>query len=83
MMPAPGIGRMAFLDQDRRRARRIEHEELLTPLPDALLDQADCDAVFAERETHEARVRAEGMMEEREHRGRRAESISANARATT
>ncbi len=32
--------RMAFLDQHRRRAGRIEQQEFLAPLPDPLLDQA-------------------------------------------
>ncbi len=39
MIAAPGTGGMAFLDQHRRRAGGIEHQELLAPLPDPLLDQ--------------------------------------------
>ena len=38
---------------------RIEREEFLAPLPHALLDQPRRDAELAERQTHEARMRAE------------------------
>ena len=59
-----GHRRTAFLDQHRRGAFRIEREEFLAPLPHALLDQARRDAVLAERQAHEARMRAERMMEQ-------------------
>ena len=43
----------------------IEHQEVLAPLPDPLLDQAHVEAVFAERQADEARMRAERMMKQR------------------
>ena len=59
--------RMAFLDQHRRRAVGIEREKFLAPLPHALLDQPRRDAELAERQTHEARMRTERMMKQRDH----------------
>ena len=59
--------RLALLDQHRRGAGRIEHQEVLAPLPDALLDQPQIEAVFAEHQANEARMRAEGVMKQREH----------------
>ena len=37
----------------------IERQEFLAPLPRPLLDQPRRDAELAERDTHEARMRAE------------------------
>ena len=58
---------MAFLHQDRRGAGGVEHEEFLAALPHPLLDRAHGDAVLAERQAHEARMRAERVMEQRQH----------------
>src|SRR4051812_13923682 len=62
-----GDGRKACGRQDRRGARRIERQERLAPLPDALLDQPQIEAVLAEGEPDETRMRAEWMMKQREH----------------
>ena len=59
--------RMAFLHQHRRGAGRVEHQELLAALPHPLLDRARGKAVLAERQAHEARMRAERVMEQRQH----------------
>ena len=59
--------RMAFLDQHRRRAGRIEREEFVAALPYPLLDEPRRDAVLAEREPDEAGMRTERMMEQRQH----------------
>ena len=67
MMPAPGIGGIAFGDQDRRGARGIEHEKGLAPLPGPLFHQAQIEAVFAKGQANEARMRTERMMKQRVH----------------
>ena len=67
MMAAPGTGGCPSVDQHRRGAGRVEHEEILAPLPDPLLDRARGEPVLADREAHEARMRAERMMEQRQH----------------
>ena len=67
MIAAPGTGGMAFLDQHRRGAGGVEDQELLAALPHPLLDRAHAEAVLAERKPHEARVRAERVMEQRQH----------------
>ena len=67
MMPAPGIARPAFGDQHRRGAGGIERQKRLAPLPDPLFHQPQIEAVFAERQADEARMRTERMMEQREH----------------
>jgi len=59
--------RKAFGHQDRRGGRGIEQEKPFTPLPGPLLHQAQVEAVFAQREANEARMRAERMMIERVH----------------
>ena len=67
MMAAPGTGGCPSVDQHRRGAGRIEHEEILAPLPHPLLDRARGEAVLAEREADEAGMRAERVMEQRQH----------------
>jgi hypothetical protein len=59
--------RMPLGHQHRGGAGGIEHEEILAPLPDPLLDGARGEPVLADREPHEARMRAERMMEQRQH----------------
>ena len=54
-----GHRRHALLDQDRRRAGRIELQKFLAPFPDPLLDQPRRQAVFFERQPHEAGMRTE------------------------
>ena len=49
-------------------AANKEYEKSLAAFPHAFLDQPRLHAVFAERDTHEPRVGAEQMMEQRERR---------------
>ena len=65
-----GNRRLAFRYQHRRGARGIEREKGLAPLPDPLFHQPHVEAVFAQRQPNEARMRAERMMEQREHGSR-------------
>ena len=69
MMCAPGNRRMAVLHQHRRRPVRIERQEALATLPGPLLDQLRRRAVFAQHDAHEARMRAERMVEQYHHGG--------------
>src|SRR5262249_47921843 len=64
--------RRAFFHENRRGSRRIEHEELLAPLPDPLLDQAYRQPEFLEHKTDESRVRTKRMMKQGQHALRRA-----------
>src|SRR5262249_32329610 len=66
---------VAFLHKHRRGARRVENEEFLAPLPHPLLDRARGQAVLAERQPHEARVRAKGVVEQRQHRALRGRGL--------
>src|SRR5262249_43823314 len=59
-------GRTLF-DQNRRGSRRVEHQELGPALPDPLFDQLWRYAVFLKDEAHEAGMRANRMMEQRQH----------------
>src|SRR6202012_3732983 len=54
-------------EQHRRRAGWIEREETFPPLPGPFLHQAQVEAVLAEHEANEARMRAEGMVKQRVH----------------
>ena len=67
MMPTPGIGGITFGDQDRRGARGIEREKRLAPFPGPFFHQPQIEAVFAEHQANEARMRAERMMVQRVH----------------
>ena len=67
MTPAPGIGGTALGDQDRRGGRGIEREKRLAPFPGPLFHQPQVEAVFAEDQANEARMRTERMMEQRVH----------------
>src|ERR1700712_4833964 len=60
-------GRKAGSRQHRRGARRIERQKRLAPLPDALLDQPQIEAVLAEGEADEAGMRTEWVVKQREH----------------
>src|SRR4051795_12384790 len=62
-----GDGREARGRQHRRGARRIQRQERLAPLPGPLLHQPQIEAVLAEGEPDETRMRAEWMMKQREH----------------
>jgi hypothetical protein len=67
----PGHRRESVLDQHRRGAGRIEQQEVLPSLPGALLHQPGRDAVLGKRKPYESRMRAEGVMEQRQHGLRR------------
>ena len=62
-----GNRRQALGDQHRRGARGIERQKRLAPLPGPLLHQPQIEAVFAERQADEARMRTERMMKQRVH----------------
>ena len=62
-----GNRRPAFVDQHRRGAGGIERQERLAPLPGPLLHQAQIEAVFAQHQADEARMRTERVVIEREH----------------
>src|ERR1700738_492613 len=66
---SPGYCRQALGDQHRRGSCRVQGEKGLPPLPCALLHQPQIEAVFADDETDESRMRAERMMVQREHAG--------------
>src|SRR5215472_10559112 len=57
----------AFLHHHRSRAGGIEDEKFLAAFPHALLDRARGEAVFAERQAYETRVRAERVVEQCQH----------------
>ena len=59
----------AFCDQDRRGASGVQGKKRLAPLPRPLFHEAQIEAEFAKRQTDEARMRAEWMMKQREHKG--------------
>src|SRR5262249_30218999 len=56
-----------FLHHHRSRASGIEDEKFLAAFPHTLLDRARGDAVFAERQAYETRVRAERVVEQCQH----------------
>ncbi len=62
-----GNRELVFGDQDRRGPGRIKREKAFAPLPGALLHQLQIEAVFAEHEPDEARMRTERVMEQRVH----------------
>src|SRR6266851_5158765 len=64
-----GNRRLAFRYQYRRGAGRVQRKKRLTALPGPLFGQPQIEAVFAERQADEARMRAERMMEQGEHGG--------------
>ena len=68
MMLALGMARKMLGGQHRGGSRRVEDEELLAALPGPFLDQLQVEAVLAEHQANEPRLRAERMMEQREHR---------------
>src|SRR5262249_35277354 len=59
--------RTALFYRHRSRAGRVEKQELLAALPHALLHRPHSDPMLAERQAHEARMRAERMMEQGQH----------------
>ncbi len=59
--------RKSVSHQDRRGARRIEHEKPFAPLPGPFFHKAQVEAVFAQHQANEARMRTERMMIERVH----------------
>src|SRR6476620_4821538 len=65
--PGAGNRRLALGDQHRRGGLRIEREKRLAPLPDPLLYQPEVEAVLAQRQADEARLRAERVVKQREH----------------
>ena len=67
MTVGAGHARRAVLDHDGRRALGAEQQEIAPPLPRPLLDQRRLDAVLAERQPYETRMRAERMMIKRDH----------------
>src|SRR5262249_39824026 len=71
----------AFLHHHWRRAGGIENEELLAALPHTLLHGPCGDAVFAERQAYETRVRAERVVEQCQHAALRIAAVLGRARA--
>ena len=67
MIAAPGTGGWPSSTSTGVVPAGLMRQEILAPLPDPLLDQPRVEAVLAEREPHEARMRAERMMEQRQH----------------
>ncbi len=67
MIAAPGTAGWPSSISTGVVAFGVERQEFLAPLPHALLDQTRRDAEFAQHQAHEARMRAERMMEERDH----------------
>ena len=66
MTAAPHRG-AAFLQQDWRRAGRVERQEFVPALPWPLLDQLGIEAVFPGRDADEPGMRAERVMEQDQH----------------
>ena len=64
-----GNRRVALGDQHRRGAGRIERQKRVAPLPGALFHQPQIEAVFAERQADEARLRTERVVKQRVHGG--------------
>ena len=62
MMPAPGIGGKPSAIRTGVVRRGIEREKRLAPFPGPLFHQAQIEAVFAEHQANEARMRTERMM---------------------
>jgi hypothetical protein len=62
-----GNGRHALFDQDRRGAGGIELEELRPPLPYPLLRELYRKRKLVQRQPDKARMRAEWVMEQRQH----------------
>src|SRR3979490_747625 len=62
-----GNRRPAFRYQHRRGARGVQCKKCLATFPGALVHQPRIEAVFAQREADEARMRTERMMKQREH----------------
>src|SRR5204863_308839 len=67
MRRGAGNGRHALGKQHRRRSGGIERQERLAPFPGPLLDQPQIEAVFAQDQANEARMRTERMVEQCEH----------------
>ena len=59
--------RMALLDQHRRGGGGVQFEKRLAALPHPLLDQAALQPVLSQRQPDEARVRAECVLQQRQH----------------
>src|SRR6185312_290700 len=59
--------RKAVRHQNRRGAGGIEQEKTLASFPGTLFRQAQVDAVFAQRQPNETRMRAERMVIKRVH----------------
>ena len=64
-----GNRRRTLFDQNRRGSRRIELEKFRTPLPHPFLDQPRRLTVLFEHKPHEAGMRTDRMMKQRQHAG--------------
>jgi hypothetical protein len=77
--PRAGNGGVAFLHQHRRGAVGIEGQKLLAALPHPFLGHPCGDAILAECQAYETRVRAEWVMKQRQHAALRIAAISRRA----
>src|SRR4029077_6625174 len=62
-----GYRRRTLFPQNRRGPRRIEHQELRAPFPHPFFDELRRQTVFFEYEAHEAGMRTNRMVEQRQH----------------
>ena len=67
MTVAPGTGGWPSSTSTGVVAGGIEFEERLAALPHPLLDQPDFEPVLGQRQPDEARVRAECVLQQRQH----------------
>ena len=74
-----GHRRVAFFDQHRRRAGGIKREKFGPALPWALLDEPRRQAVLAQRQPDEARMRTERLMQQGQHEVPVDEALTARA----
>ena len=67
MMPAPRDRRKAVRHQHRRGARGIEQQKPFAPFPGTFFHQPQVEAMFAQHQANEARMRTERVVKERVH----------------
>ena len=67
MIAAPGIAGCPSVNSTGVVPAGIERQKGLAPFPDPLLHQPQIEAVFAEHQANEARMRTERMMKQRVH----------------